>query len=86
MRVDLVRYLHNVEKNIKDPEPPKLHAVILFPKMRQQVGVYPRNVRVYEEGVDMWIKQLCKEQKVPLYEIKNWKRDEGVQPVAKLLE
>ena len=85
-RVELIRYLHEVEPKIRQPEPPVLRGVILFPEMRQMVFRLPRFVHVYEEGVDELIKQLCRERNVPLFEMRNWKPAQGVRPLRKLLK
>ena len=85
-KVDFIRYLHEVEPNIKLPEPPVLRGVILFPEMRQMVFKLPRFVHVYEEGVDELIKLLCRERNVPLFEMRNWKPTQGVRSLRKLLK
>ena len=85
-RVDFIRYLHEVEPKIKQPESPVLRGVILFPEMRQMVFMLPRFVHVYEEGVDRIIRQLCRERNVPLFEMRNWKPTQGVRPLRKLLK
>ncbi len=85
-RVEHIRYLHEVEPNIRQPDPPVLRGVILFPEMRQMVYMLPRFVHVYEEGVDELIKQLCRERNVPLFEMRNWRSTEGVRPLRKFLK
>lgn len=84
--VSFIRYIHNIEPNIKQPEPPILRGVILFPEMRQLVHMLPRFVHVYEEGVDLIVKRLCRERNVPLFEMRNWRPAQGVRSVARLLE
>jgi hypothetical protein len=84
-RVEHIRYLHEVESKIRQPEPPVLRGVILFPEMRQMVFMLPRFVHVYEEGIDMLIKQMCCERNVPLFEMRNWKPAQGVRPLRRLL-
>ncbi|MBP9814368.1 hypothetical protein KBC80_04245 [Candidatus Woesebacteria bacterium] len=85
-RVEHIRYLHEVEPKIRQPEPPVLRGVILFPEMRQMLYMLPRFVHVYEEGVDRIIRQLCREQNVPLFEMRNWKPAQGVRSLRKLLK
>ena len=84
-RVEHIRYLHEVEPKIRQPEPPVLRGVILFPEMRQMLFMLPRFVHVYEEGIDLLIKQMCSERNVPLFEMRNWKPAEGMRPLKRLL-
>lgn len=85
-KVEHIRYLHEVEPSIKQPEPPVLRGVILFPEMRQMLFMLPRFVHVYEEGIDLLIKQMCRERNVPLYEMRNWQPRDGMRPLRKLLK
>lgn len=85
-RVDFIRYLHEVEPSIKRLDPPILRGVILFPEMRQMLYMLPRFVHVYEEGIDLLIKQMCRERNVPLFEMRNWKPTQGVRSLRRLLK
>lgn len=85
-RLEVIRYLHEVEPKIKQPEPPVLRGVILFPEMRQMLYMLPRFVHVYEEGIDLLIRQMCRERNVPLFEMRNWRPNQGVRSVVRLLK
>ena len=85
-KVEHIRYLHEVEPSIKRLDPPVLRGVILFPEMRQMLYMLPRFVHVYEEGIDLLIRQMCRERNVPLFEMRNWRPNQGVRSVVRLLK